>query len=337
MKENLLEILTIAPESEREVLLRKYIDQNPRDLIAYLKLGDIVRGRNPREATRIHLSIIYTPKIDKKLKKMALKSLIKDSLQDNNVERAIFYAKEILKIDSRDIETYEILYKLYEEVENWEGAVHTFDELRKIRKQKSDMEEASRLYALWGKSLLDKGEDKKGLDKIKESLKIKENSFWGLLYLGEYHRKRGELDKCIEVWEKLLFTYPDKSHLILEKLEEVFYESGQYDKMEDLYKRFLNEYQDNEEASVRFARILLAKGETERALNILSAIKNNFKAKRELIKLLIKNGEIDKALQELETLEPLQKFICKNCKRIFDEFSLKCPQCKSWLTIEPIS
>jgi lipopolysaccharide biosynthesis regulator YciM len=331
----------IAAESakEEEDRLKSFVSAHPDDIVASLKLGDIVREKGtPERALRLHQPLLTHTKVPRATKKRVYRSIVKDYIALKEYEAAIDAAKELLRLDNRDLKSYELLCLTYEESGKWQEAIGVREKIARLTRKK-DNKSLAILHSFLGNELYAQAKTKEGLSHLQLALKLDENCAPALLFLGEINYKDGNPSEGMEYWHRLLKT--DHAFLAFDKLEKAYYEQQTFSEAERTYASFLEEHPDDIRALFKLSEIYERKGQTEDAIGLLSKIKeadpNNISARKGLIKLYLDNkqhDELAKEINEIGTLlEDHKPYKCSKCRFKLKEFEFRCPKCKSWMTV----
>ncbi|HID93211.1 MAG TPA: tetratricopeptide repeat protein [bacterium (Candidatus Stahlbacteria)] len=332
-------IIAAENAKEEEDKLRSFVSAHPEDLVAGLRLGDIMREKGaPERALRLHRPLLAHTKLPRATKKRVYRSIVKDYVALKEYEAAIDAAKKLLKLDNRDLKSYELLCFIYEESGKWKEAIDVREKIARLTKKKDDKNLAI-LHSFLGKELCSQAKNREGLTHLRLALKLDENCVPALLFFGEITYKDGNPSEGMEYWHRLLKT--DYAFLAFDKLEKAYYEQQTFSEAERMYTSFLDERPDDIRALFKLSEIYERKGQLEDAIGLLSRIKeidpNNVSARKGLIKLYLEMQQYDEVAKEVDEignlLEEHEPYRCSNCGFKLKEFEFRCPQCKSWMTV----
>lgn len=319
--------------------LRQVARDDPDNVDAYLKLGDLFRNNSRYDkALQIHRELTLRPALSHSEKKEVLSSLAEDYSASGNHDKAISVLQELLKTSEKDQKVVLRLLSEYEETGRWEEAF----ELRKKTSHRRE-DETNRILALykvfWGKDRAERGELHKARVAYKEALNYDENCVPAYIYLGEAYHRDQRLEDAVQYWKKLLETVPAAGYLVFDKLEKTLFELGEYGEISEIYERILSLNSKDTFALFSLARISEKKGMVEAAIErykqIIDADSSLLSAKLSLAKLYQEEGRKEKSadlLDELiEILPPAEKeFACRKCGHVTRQPLWRCPSCKSW-------
>lgn len=323
-------ILLASDEKEEELLLRRYVAENPTDIAAYVRLGDILRKREMYdEAIRIHRSLIR-PTMDKATRIRVGQSIIKDLLCAKRWDKSLPYLLEIVTLSPKDTHYLELLSAVHEQLGHWEDAL-------KIRKRLPDRKVFACVYASYGKELLEQGERKKALQSLNTALKIDRFSPLALLCMGDIRYEDGKLDGAMELWRAIIQNRPEFAFLTYDRLENAYFEKKRYRDMIEVYESCIGAG-ENLEASKRVAKLYLKLGEREKALDILLELYESCGGKMiasQLADSYSKERDYRKAYEIIRPLiETKESYRCSDCNHISDLFYFRCNRCLHWMTMK---
>lgn len=327
------DILLARDEEDAEVYLRKYVASNPTDIAAYVRLGDILRGRRMlEEAVRVHRSLLK-PRQDSKIKKRVLQSVIDDLFAAEKFKEALPYLKEIVALFPRDSYYLNMLAGVYEQSEMWEDAIA-------IRKRVGDKKILACVYASYGESLFKKGLKRKAIQNINIALKMNAISVPAFLYMGDIKYKDGDIDGAIELWRRIIQGAPKFAFITFGRLENAFFEKKRYQDMVEIYESCL-ETSESMEAHRRLSELYYKLGEKEKAMDVLLRAYEKSRDERtayQLVELYKKEGDYKRAVEVIEDI--LGKvaygnaYKCSKCGSEFKEFCFRCERCFGWMTLQ---
>lgn len=333
------ELLLVEDREEEESSLMEIIRKDPTNVVASVRLGNILRGRGRyRDALKLHLSALSETN-KSSLKKKIYLNIIKDYLEADNPQLALRYAGELQKVAELDVEELEFLCSVYERTSQWEEVINLKHRVLKLTKSSDDRGVAI-LYAFWGESLVKQGDKRDGLKRFKEALKIDKFCLPALLFMGDLYYEDGDVDESINLWRKILDNTPDFAFLAFERLANAYYARHNFSELESLYTSYLANHPEDVRVLIMLSEIYEKKGVDQEAIDILEhAIEvepKNVIVKKKLFKLYYDNkryGDMFKEGEGLASISGYKEFKCYNCGVQFVEFKFKCPDCGRWLSI----
>lgn len=323
--------------------LKKTVAEDTGNIDAYLKLGDIFRGRGePEKALQIHRQLTVRTDLSSQNRMDLLKSLALDYLENGKEERAIATLKELLSLDRKNLWGHRKLLGQYERRGDWNQALSTQEEIFKIAGSKDDS-----LLAFYevqiANQLMAKDDFHRARLKYKDALRRDRYCVAAYLGLGDAYQKENRLDDAIENWKELLITIPQKAYLVFRCLEKALYEKGQFGEVAKLYRDLLERDHGNIRALLALANIYDKKGDINEAIQscekVLEIDPGSVAARQFLVKLYQQRGDQAKVIENLEilvgaTMSTKNRFECNVCGHVSPEPLWYCPQCGQWRTYD---
>lgn len=323
--------------------LKKTVAEDTGNIDAYLKLGDIFRGRGELEkALQIHRQLTVRTDLSSQNRMELLKSLVLDYLENRKEERAITTLKELLSMDRKNLWGHRKLLGQYERQGDWNQALSTQEEILKIAGSKDDS-----LLALYevqiANQLMAKDDFHRARLKYKDALRRDRYCVAAYLGLGDAYQKENRLDDAIENWKALLITIPKKAYFVFGCLEKALYEKGQFGEVAKLYRDLLERDPANIRALLALANIYDKKGDIDEAIKscekVLEIDPGSAAARQFLVKLYQQRGDQAKVIENLEilvsvTVSTKNRFECNVCGNVSSEPLWYCPQCGQWRTYD---
>lgn len=328
-------LLLVENKGEEELLLKEVVRTDPTNVIACIRLGDIMRDKGHYiDALKLHRGLLIdSSRIPLQIRKKLYVSIIKDYLGIGKLKPIIQLANELQKFGKENIELFKFLVTVYEELSQWEEAIRMKKRILRLTGESDDRGLAI-LYAFWGKSLVNSGNKRDGLRYLKEALKLDNICLPALLFMGDLYYEDGKIDESIKLWEKILNTLPDYAFIALDRLENAYFTKHEISKLELACNSFLTRYPENVKVLVMLSGIYGKKGQDKEAIEMLEKAKEiepqNLKVRQRLMKLYYDNKQYDRMLEECEmmaTTIDFKSLKCIKCGTQFDEFKFRCPSC----------
>jgi lipopolysaccharide biosynthesis regulator YciM len=300
--EGLAAMLDQKPEQAIEFLTQS-VATDSNNVDAYLRLADLYYQKGDQErSTKIYERLAVRHNMTPDEEKKVYQNLGYYYLAVGRNQKAISMFEELINIDRQNIKNYEALLSLYYKTERWQDCEAL---LKKIEKVQSDKNRLAQYYIEFGKQIFAKSPDS-AISHYKQALAYNRKSADGLIVLGEYYYKKGEIDVAIKIWNEFLEYYPQKNYLVRRQLEQAYYDLNQYDEVVNLYEKLLKKAPDDIGLYVVMAQINEKKQDLNSAIRILNKIpaekKKEVLPQIELAKLYLLNNEIKKAQQVMEAL-----------------------------------
>ncbi len=317
-------------------LLRQTALSDSSNIQAFILLGDLLReGGTVKRGIDVHRRLLMRTGLHPALKLRILKSLVLDYYELDDYEMVIDLAKQGLDIAKQDVLLLDMLVTSYEKTEQWSKAARASERLDSVTG--GDNKKKRALYKLEeGKNLLQLDEIESAREKFKEALKIDENCLYAYIVTGDSFKKEAKWDKAIKWYKDFMLHFPQSAHLVLDRIESVFYEKGEFSKTIEVYTSLLKEHPEHIYLAGALAELYAKMGEHNKATEILEKRYKilNTQQKLSLIHYYYKTDKVEKFARVIEELvkesERKRKFVCKVCGYQSDEILWHCPRCSSW-------
>ena len=307
--------------------LKSAATKDTSNITAYLLLGDILRQRGDYEVAKsVHLSLLTRAFLKPDEKARIHKSLALDFAAEGNFKKALEHISQAVNLKP-DRWSYEFMAEIYENLQMWDEA---FSALAKIGGDKRVMA----LYKVKSAEKFFEDDPHKARVMLKEALKLDPDCVPAMIAIGDAYYSEERNRDALQWWEKVAVEYPQLAPLVLDKIEGVYYELGEFDRARILYRKILKTAPESEHIRLRLAQIYEKMGEIDSALQVINEAPNDTEAlKLAKIRYNLMRNQTDRALQLLEDqLAEKSKFkiVCRHCGYESEELFLKCPQCENW-------
>lgn len=315
--------------------LREVVRQDTSHVDAYVKLGDIFRENcQYDQALKIHQSLTVRKNLTPGQQLDIYHSMFMDLREMERYPQALKYADKMLSLDKRNTKALQDKLDVYRLMGRWEDASEILIQIQK-NIGKENVTELALYKVQEGKKVEATGADHDARILYRKALKIDPNCCAAWLYLGDSYDREERTEEAIENWEKFGETCPYLLYLISSKMEQRLFDLGNFSEIERYYRRILDKYPDNIEASVGIASYYDKKGEIDAAIRSLEdAIEKapgSLRARVQLTKLYNKqkkNQAVDNQLEELlEKQAAKYHFRCAECGCSVNEPQWLCPEC----------
>ncbi|MDZ4722428.1 MAG: tetratricopeptide repeat protein [candidate division Zixibacteria bacterium] len=275
--------------------LRQVVAEDTNNLDAYLRLGAILRSnKQPERALQIHKDLTLRTTLSRNEKISILRQLAADYTalgEPSTAEKAL---RELISLDSRDRWAHASLLKLHEQSGNWDGAYETATHILKLESNKSK-KPLARLKYLAGEDLFKKREYHKARVALKEAISLDPAYVAAYLAIGDSYYEEKRFEDAVNIWNKLITTFPEQGDKVIERLKKTLFELGRYGEIVDICQTILVHAPKNGEARRTLARLSEKKGDLTSAIEILEQIVEDTPddqiALFELGRLYIEKGE----------------------------------------------
>jgi len=318
----------------------KTIIQDDTDNIpAYLKLGQVVReGNNPKQALKIHKSLILRKHLSVYEKLELHKNLSLDYYELNDFKKSISESEAILEEDKKNEWALEHLIKVYRKLDDWSKATEYLIRLHKV-KNVENSNEIGRFKIQEGRKLLKLDEFQHSRELFEEALSIDETLYRAYLYIGNSYAKESDkiytdsqkfnpaktdnadhkekydsaftkaknmLGKAIAMWVQYIEHSTKDAGKIINSIKDALYALNRFDDLEKILKTIIDKYPENVHALTHLADFYDHKGETENAFEILERAKDkspdSLFVKAMYLKLKLKKENLNDLSNKMDSL-----------------------------------
>ena len=307
--------------------LKNAASQDTQNIEAFIILGDLLRQRGEiSKAKQIHTSLLARAFIKTAQKARVYKSLALDAMKEKKYAKAVEYIQQAIALKS-DRWSQELLLDILEHMEHWSDAYSLLSKL-------GGDERILALYKVeMGKAIVSDDAHKARII-FKEALRLDSNCISAMLAIGDAYALEKRLKKAVEWWTKALENFPDKARLVIDRLEEAYYELGEFDKSRELYRRMLKSHPDADDIRLAFAAIFEKMGEYEKAKTVLHQAPKQTRA-ISLAEARIEciSGNTEKVTRILESIihdVAATSYICESCGYNSEKPLWHCPNCGEW-------
>ncbi|MBT7610357.1 MAG: hypothetical protein HN576_11420 [Bacteriovoracaceae bacterium] len=341
---------------KRDLAIKEFlnaVDINRETIETYFALGGLFRSNGEIEKSiSIHRSLIARENITEVNRLRALKELAVDFDKGGFVEKAIETYKDVLKINRDQYQVIQSLCRIYENIEDWDGAYNYRIMLSKFAHE-NQAETISHILVQKAKENLNRGNIRKCADDLEDAFRFAPSVSAKILQL-RLHLFSGELEESKYLLLELLKEHPMYASFIFESLSEGVKTPNETERVEyqdrlKLIREFFLKIDDSEllnSHSVILTKVRLLKQnkQSEEALLLINRwLRENENPtevmKAEYIKILIELNKTEEALKQTSKLlqnlhQSLTKHFCSVCGYNSDDIFWRCPQCHEWETIQ---
>ncbi len=330
----------VAGERESAVRhLKGAVREDPRNLDAVIKLGDLLRQRgHVRQAIQLHRELLVKRRLPKETRSTILECLAKDLAAAERWPDVVQTIGELSKPARLLPEMLVLLRDAHEATGELSQAIHAHAEL--IKRSPAGQPSLAVYRAHIGYIAYRLGDGARAKSEFLAALKDEPvKTAQANLYLGDMARDDGELDRAVAHWMKLVSDAPEKAHLVFDRLERAYYSMGDFGRMMGVYEDVVSRSPSNTAALNGLSKMHERKGDLDEALRLArESIKHEGRSgagHRRLVEVLITAGRFEEAsrvaLEHLESLaHVLEDETCPFCGEPRDAALWRCPGCKAW-------
>lgn len=309
--------------------------KDTNNLRVYMQVADIYRELGtPRKSIDIHEDLLNRPGISDQFRMMIYQSLAEDYEALKQYEKALDYARSVLKINKRDPWAIQAKHDYHRAAGNWAKAIRAFDRLKSI---KPDLDERIPVLYKVQEALekLSAGDTSEATSLLKQAIKMGKPVPAAYYHLGQISQKSGQLKHAIDYYTTFAELEPELGSLVFPEIEKMYFELRQFDSVEQFYIRLRKRQPESVDIAVGLASHLERKGELQEALSTVDEAQVHKPDSRRLslirVSLLNKMGRSDAAddqVQRMLTAEYRKnKLTCKFCGHKADYPIYLCPEC----------
>ncbi|MFH1680993.1 MAG: tetratricopeptide repeat protein, partial [Candidatus Eisenbacteria bacterium] len=346
-----VEALNALLEGDEETALRELrqtVQVDPTNTDAYLRLGNLLRKRGALDrALRIHRDLdvgtILRRKLSAEEKARVREAIADDLLAARRTEEALQVLGNLLSHDKGNSRIRSKMVAIHERRSEWDEAYELFREGMKVRKEKAP-EKLARYRAICGTSVLQAGDAERAKEVFLEALKVHPDCPEALYRLGAIAFEAGEMEEAIGHWERFHRVASEQAYLTFDRLEQALFETGNLNRMEEVYENLLGRTPDNMPALLALSDFYSRRGEDDKAIDLAQrAVESDSlssAARSRLFLLLGESRPPERAVREIvgfvkENPIPLPPLKCPRCGFPGEEPFWRCPQCLTWNPIAP--
>ena len=252
--------------------LRQVVTEDPNNIDAYLRLGQILREHNkPDRAVQVHKNLTLRSDLSLPDKLDILYHLASDYLAMNEMRTAEDALKELIGLDARNHWAYTNLLKIQEQGQKWDEAYETAVQLLKLESNKSKKPLARYKYSK-AAQLFKQREYHKARIVYKEAIGLDPSYVPAYLAIGDSYYEEKRLEDAVNFWKKLIASVPDQAHRAIERLKKTLFELGRFGDIMEICQNIMEHSPRNIEARRTLAEFYEKKGDLDLARELLEQI-----------------------------------------------------------------
>ncbi|HIJ19684.1 MAG TPA: tetratricopeptide repeat protein, partial [Deltaproteobacteria bacterium] len=222
----------------------KSVQVNSNTIETYVALGNLYRSKGDIDrAIRIRQNIILRPNIDEQIKIRALLDLGKDYRKGGFLNRALKTFLQVTQKRPNDVETFEELERIYEELKDWDNAYITRQKIARISRK--DFSHILAHYLVEnGKICQMEGDLNRAKVFFGKAISTYKGCVDAYLHLGDLFFAREEYEKAISTWKKVVAIAPQFTFLAYRRLEGAYSRMRNLKPVEDFLKECASSNKD---------------------------------------------------------------------------------------------
>lgn len=286
--------------------LRKVAREESDNILAYLRLGDLVRVMGqPAKAHKIHAGLAARPIDDPELMLRIRESLLEDLVSMEAWPEVVRMGERVRSEKKRSTVALTALSRAYVARGEWERAFSVLGELERIAPRTLEMRPAqARVMA--AQQRLAAGEPGEARRLLEEAMKQGANDGTERILLGDVYAAEDDHERAAELWLEFAEAHPERAGEVFARLERSYYEMGKFGDLIEVYERLLEKSPRSPAAEVALADMHRRRGRPEEAIRVLQAAlaadASHQEARRMLIECYLQSSQTEAALEEIDTL-----------------------------------
>lgn len=333
-------LISLIDGDEKTAMKRfqEAVFENSDNVEAYIRLAELLRKRKePLKALQIHKYLLARRGLTKKTRNRILFQTASDYVALEAFQKAIDSLKQLIKIDPQSERNYRLLLSSYERSGLWHEAMDLF---RRMAKLFGYGEEKLILYEVFAAREAHKaGNTDMAMKLLNRVLKANPRNMPAHLYLADMQYAKGNIDAAIDSYKKLVEISPSHAYLMFPQLTKAYYDKGEYQKVESIYKSILERIPDDTRTIAALADLHLKMGRYHDAHEFLRGVLENAPDSIVLnLLLLLTRMEEEKSDSApvlrniLQTMQKKSIFRCGECGAVSNEYDIRCASCGEWET-----
>ncbi len=334
----------VSGDQERALEKFRYVVRRDTDYVdAYILIGNIFRDRGSYEnAIKVHRDLLVRPNLTVEQQKSILESLAQDYQLNKQPKWALSTCDKILELDKKSEWAKQFKQTIFEDMGDWQGA---FEILRKNSTQPKEQKtlQLAAYKVMQGLQFAALHQEHEARLRYREAIKLNSGCKAAYMELVRSYVREDRHATAMKELKKFVQVAPEYVDIALSAFEDFLFEAGHFDDMALLYQQAISARPQSIGAYIGLAEIYQKKGELRKAVEICQKAQkydaDNLRIKSFLILTENKLQRYDKAAGMAATLaaDYLKKpliFRCSNCGYEQTDHNLRCPQCRTWNSVE---
>ncbi len=324
--------------------LKAAVRENPRNLDAYIKLGNLLRERGQtKQAIQVHRELLVKRRLPEAVRSSIIKCLALDLAEAERWAEVIESISSLPRGERIDPRMTVLLRDAHEKTGQMDRAIQKHKDL--LKNAGPDEQPSLAVYrAHVAAIVLAAGDTAKAKAGFLGALKDDSmQAALANLYLGDMAASEQDTERAIAYWTRLLADAPSRAHLAFERLEKAYFDIGDYGRMLRVYEDVLSRVPSNVPALCGLSRMHERKGDVDEAVRMArEATKHEGSTAlghRRLIQTLVTAGRIDEAAHIADeflarTTDEATFDRCPHCGDALGPAGWRCPSCHKWTDVD---
>lgn len=319
--------------------LTRAVRDDPRNVDAYVKLGNILRERGQvRQAIQIHRELLVKRKLPPAVRNETIKNLARDLATAGRWREVLEHLATLPRSERSDPMVLAMTRDAYEAAGELNKAAQTHKEMLKggpVAGQPSHGVYRAHL----GRVALRRGETRMAKAEFQAAIKEDPHASLAYAYLGDIAILEEDTERAVAYWMRLVADNAECAHVVFERLEKAYFEMGDFGRMMGIYEELVAKSPSNVSALTGLSRMLERKGAVDEALRLArEAIKHEsgtFEGHKQLIEILMRHERYEEAAKAAESLlagmtDHHEERKCPKCHATLDGYGWRCDSCRTW-------
>ena len=339
------EALISLIDGDEENALKKFqeaVFNDSNKVDAYIRLAELLRRRGePKKALQIHKYLTARKGLPSRILNRISFQIAKDYIKLGANQKAIEILKKLIKQEPQNENYYNLLITALENSSRWKDARETFRRMAKRFNRQAKQITNYDIFTAY--KAQQKGEKDWSEAILTQLLKTEPDNTYALIYLGDIFYQDGRIKDAINLYKKAANINVDSAHITFPRLTKAYFESGEFAKMEEIYKEVLEKYPDDAKTIINLAEYYLKMGRLNEAHELLvggtESHPESFKMNLLLLQteMELEGCKPHTILQRIiDNLRKKEQFRCEKCNTVINEFVIRCPNCGNWESIKLI-
>ncbi|HKJ87285.1 MAG TPA: lipopolysaccharide assembly protein LapB [Gammaproteobacteria bacterium] len=318
----------------------------PETVDAHLALGNLFRRRGEVDrALRIHQNLIARPNLGRDQRDHAMYQLGLDYQKAGLLDRARQVFTELVERSRQYEPAVQALVEITEQEREWTEALEWRKHLARIRGH-SDPVAESLIHCEMAAEALARNDLSRAQQAIRRAFSVDGTCVRASTLAGQLQTLKGNDRKAVREWERIVRQQPQHLILVLDELVAAYHRLGEVETL----KRFLRETLQSVEHPSLYAALTIHLAREEGAEQALRYVSEGLARHPESAGLVSSflgmwkdlHTGAEECNEILHVVQPYlerararqSRFVCTNCGFKSAYMQWKCPQCRSWGTLE---
>lgn len=322
-------------------LLKKILKDNPHHIPSLIHLGNLYRHMGKTlKAIETHQQAVDQDRVNPR----ALQCLAEDFAAAGQTEQAIETLNQARHLEPDSLFILRKLRQAYRNQGDWNQVLQIqksiLSHVSDPRDLEREKEYSGQIAYFRGCEQLHQQMIEPAISEFKRAIKENPLALPPYIQLGDLYKEADNLKAAIKIWKSGF--QQTGSHICLLRLRQAYEQSEKPDEVIKLYQEAVRASRNSEKETLALvlAEMYIDQGQMEEAMQTLWNIADpSISAHLLLIKAHQDQNQEDKADQVIraalkKVTSSLSRFICRQCREEFEQWSGVCPQCEAWDSLD---